>query len=153
MNKYKKCNKCRVQTGSCILHIRAPPQGGVQSRNHANFSPFSRNHARIFQLSRNHTNWSHFSSFTQSRTDFFRFHAITQIRKGFSRHHAHQKDLSRITHTCQLHAITQLYFHFHAITHFSRNKKGHSRNHANLWGASYTLGRRVEENMQTLFDL
>ena len=136
-----------------IAYTSPPPQGGVQSRNHANFSPFSRNHARIFQLSRNHTNWSHFSSFTQSRTDFFRFHAITQIRKGFSRHHAHQKDLSRITHTCQLHAITQLYFHCHAITHFSRNKKGHSRNHANLWGASYTLGRRVEENMQTLFDL
>ena len=112
-------------------HNWGPPKG---VSNHAITQIFLHFHAITHGFSRHHTNWSHFSSFTQSRTDFFRFHAITQIRKGFSRHHAHQKDLSRITHTCQLHAITQLFFHFHAITQFSRNKKGHSRNHANLWG-------------------
>ena len=130
------CSRVQEMQQDVAQRVSNPP-GGVQSRNHANFSPFSRHHARISPLSRNHTNWSHFSTFTQSRTYFFRFHAITQItqmRKGFSRHHAHQKDLSRITHTCQLHAITQLFFHFHAITQFSRNKKGYSRNHANLWG-------------------
>ena len=68
-----------------------------------------------------------------SGTYFFSFHAITQIRKGFSRHHANQKDLSRITHTRQFYAISQIFVHFHAIrqqkraidaiTHASLNRK------------------------------
>ena len=139
---WKKCSTSWPKWAKHAIPSIRGPSGGVQSRNHANFSPFSRNHARFSLLSRNHTNWSHFSTFTQSRTYFFRFHAITQItqmRKGFSRHHAHQKDLSRITHTCQFHAITQLFFHFHAITQNHATKKGHSRNHANLWGASLII--------------
>ena len=134
------------------ISIRSPPGGCPITQSRKFFSIFtqSRTYFPAFTQSYKLVTFFQFHAITHR---FFRFHAITQIRKGFSRNHAHQKDLSRITHTCQLHAITQLYFHFHAITHFSRNKKGHSRNHANLWGASYTLGRRVEENMQTLFDL
>ena len=105
------CSRVQEMQQDVAQRISDPP-GGVQSRIHANFSPFSRHHARISPLSRNHTNWSHFSTFTQSRTYFFRFHAITQItqmRKGFSRHQAHQKDLSGITHTCQFHTGVKIH--------------------------------------------
>ena len=134
LQKFENGRDAEIMTGDPRWG-NEPPQGGVQSRNRANSSPFSRSHARIFPPPRNRTYWSKFSTFTQSRTYFFRYHAISQIRKGFSRRYAHQKDISRITHTCQFHAITQLFSHFHAITHNHATKKGHSRNHANLWGA------------------
>ena len=72
------------------------------------FFPFSRSHSNLclFPFSRNHARY------------FFRFQAITHTKKTF---HASRTHVS----------FTQSRNHFFIFTQ-SRNKKGHSRNHANL---------------------
>ena len=106
-----------------IAYTSPPPRGCPITQSRKFFSIFtpSRTYFPAFTQSYKLVTFFHFHAITHI---FFRFHAITQItqmRKGFSRHHAHQKDLSRITHTCQFHAIS---FSFSRNHSESRNRKG-----------------------------
>ena len=135
LQKFENGRDAEIMTGDPRWGNEHPPGGCPITQSRKFFSIFAQSRT-YFPTSTQSYILVKISTFTQSRTYFFRYHAISQIRKGFSRRYAHQKDILRITHTCQFHAITQLFSHFHAITHNHATKKGHSRNHATLWGAS-----------------